>query len=108
MFPRHLGYQFAILATFCALAIFLFPAANGPYSAVHGPVTALLSFRAKLKLCLGLALAISQLSGRMVRDGFVALGAAREKAMLPNSVIPERISVLRCSHLGSSPQIGPC
>jgi hypothetical protein len=41
---------FAVLAVFCVLMIFFFPSAQGPYCAVHGPVTALLSVRAAISL----------------------------------------------------------
>jgi hypothetical protein len=64
MIPRHLGYQFTIFAIFCTVAIFVFPAGSGSYSAVHGPVTALLSLRANLKLWLGMAGAELQLARR--------------------------------------------
>jgi hypothetical protein len=40
----------AVLAAFCVLVVFFFPALQGPYPAVHGPVTALLSLRAALRL----------------------------------------------------------
>lgn len=40
----------ALVAAFCVLGIFLFPVMDGPYSAVHGPVTALLSIRAAARL----------------------------------------------------------
>ncbi len=36
----------AVLAALCVLTTFFFPAMQGPYSAVHGPVTALLAARA--------------------------------------------------------------
>gem|GEM_PF-1777607 len=38
------------IAVISVLAIFLFPATQGPYSVVHGPVTALLSVRAAVGL----------------------------------------------------------
>ena len=40
----------AVLAVFCVLVVFFFPALQGPYPAVHGPVTALLSLRAAARL----------------------------------------------------------
>lgn len=42
----------AIVAVFCVLGIFFFPVINGPgpYSVVHGPVTALLSIQAAVRL----------------------------------------------------------
>ena len=96
MFPRDLGYEFAILAVICTVAIFLFPMARGSYSAVHGPVTALLSLRAKLKLWLGIALAALHLLGRMQREPFASLLAAWQELLLPQAVPPGQISVLRC------------
>jgi hypothetical protein len=40
----------AVVAVLCVLTIFFFPAMNGPYCVVHGPVTALLSIRASATL----------------------------------------------------------
>ena len=42
----------AVVAVLCVLGIFFFPVMNGPgpYSAVHGPVTALLSIRTAVRL----------------------------------------------------------
>lgn len=37
---------FALVSVLCVLTVFLFPALQGPYSAVHGPVTAFQSARA--------------------------------------------------------------
>jgi hypothetical protein len=52
----------AVVAVLCVLAIFFFPAMQGPYCVVHGPVTALLSIRAAATLRL-----------RIVRSGLTAL-----------------------------------
>jgi hypothetical protein len=55
---KHLfGHQLAIVTMLCIVGIFLFPVAIGPYPAVHGPGTALLAFRAAMKLRLAIALA---------------------------------------------------
>lgn len=43
---NRIGLVLALLAVFCVLAVFLCHSMQGPYSAVHGPVTALLSVRA--------------------------------------------------------------
>jgi len=43
---NRVGFVLALLAVFCVLAVFLCHSMQGPYSAVHGPVTALLSVRA--------------------------------------------------------------
>jgi hypothetical protein len=53
----HLGYELAIVAIICVLSIFLCPAAAGPYSAVHGPVSALQAIRNFMKLCCAMAMA---------------------------------------------------
>ena len=50
MFTDRLGCSLAGLAVLCVLSIFFFPAAQGPYPVVHGPVTALLSIRAAAAL----------------------------------------------------------
>ena len=44
------GSQLAVLSVFCILTIFFFPGMQGPYSAVHGPVTALQAARAATRL----------------------------------------------------------
>lgn len=51
-----------VVAVLCVLTIFFFPAMEGPYCAVHGPVTALLSIRASATLRM-----------RIVRSGLTVL-----------------------------------
>lgn len=53
-----------VIAVFCVLTIFFFPAMQGPYSVVHGPVTALLSIRAAA----GLRMAIVRAGLSVVRS----------------------------------------
>ena len=48
------GSPLALVTVFCVLAIFFFPAASGPYSAIHGPVTALLAVRAAARVRLSI------------------------------------------------------
>ena len=50
MTPGRVACGMAVLAVLCVLGIFFFPVVDGPYSAVHGPVTALLSIRAAARL----------------------------------------------------------
>jgi hypothetical protein len=95
MIPRHLGYEFIIFAIVCTVAIFAFPAATGSYSAVHGPVTALLSLRARLKLWLGMAVAALQWA-RVIPISFSAQRTARQMILLSQSVPPEQSTILRC------------
>ncbi len=64
----------AIVAVLCVLGIFFFPVMNGPgpYSAVHGPVTALLSIRAAVRL----RMIIVQTGLDAIRGWFGCIGAA--------------------------------
>lgn len=53
MIVRRLGWELAVLATLvvlCVAVVFFFPAMDGPYSAVNGPVTALQSAQAAARL----------------------------------------------------------
>ena len=50
MTPGRLACGFALIAVLSVLGIFFFPVSQGPYAAVHGPVTALLSIRAAARL----------------------------------------------------------
>lgn len=56
---RRLGNELAVLAIVGTVAIFLFPAVAGPYSIVHGPVTALRAMRAWLLLLIALTLTLA-------------------------------------------------
>lgn len=96
MFPRNLGYEFAILVVICTVAIFLFPAARGSYSAVHGPVTALLTLRVKLRLWLSIVLAALRVASYIRRNCSADWLAVRQQVILPQAVTIEDVSVLRC------------
>jgi hypothetical protein len=96
MIPRHLGYEFIIFAIVCTVALFVFPAATGSYCAVHGPVTALLSLRAKLKLWIGMAFCAQQLAARTAPLKVAAEHAVRHMNLLAQSVPPEQSTILRC------------
>jgi hypothetical protein len=50
MTPGRIACVLAVFAVVCVLATFFFPGIEGPYPAVHGPVTALLSIRAAARL----------------------------------------------------------
>jgi hypothetical protein len=50
MTPGRVGCELALLAVLCVLSIFLFPAVQGPYCAVHGPVSSLQSLRSARRL----------------------------------------------------------
>ena len=72
---------FAVLAVLCVLTMFFFPAVEGPYCAVHGPVTALLSIRASATLRL-----------RIVRSGLTALRGRLHRAHPAQArLVPSRL-----------------
>ena len=50
LFSRRLKPELSVMVILCTLGIFLFSAPVGPYSAVHGPVTALRALRASVLL----------------------------------------------------------
>jgi len=55
-------YELTFVTVICVLMMFFFPAMAGPYSAVHGPATALRAARAAAQLVTAFALLVS-LSG---------------------------------------------
>jgi hypothetical protein len=50
MIRGRIAGELAVLFAFCVLALLFFHATQGPYSAVHGPVTVLESMRAAARL----------------------------------------------------------
>lgn len=93
MMRRHLGYELALVAILCTLAIFLFPAVAGPYPIVHGPATALRAMRAWLLLLVALTLALVGVA-RLVAT---RLGLAVGFNLILERIDPlEQSSVLRC------------
>ena len=53
MILRRIGWELAVVAVLvvlCVAVVFFFPAMDGPYSAVNGPVTALQSAQAAARL----------------------------------------------------------
>ena len=93
---RQLSYEFALVAILCTVALFLFPAVQGPYSAVHGPVTALLSLKAKVFLCLALLLAAMHLLTSCVAVCYLARRIPLDGLFFLVSFDSEHAAVLRC------------
>ena len=50
MILSRIGWELTVLGLLCIAAIFFFPAVQGPYSAVNGPVTALQSAQSAARL----------------------------------------------------------
>jgi hypothetical protein len=94
----RVGCFLAFVALLSVLAIFFFPAMQGPYSVVNGPVTALLSARAAA----GVRTAIVQARLYALNVWFCAAFVATSWAFLvlislwDSRFLPERASVLRC------------
>ncbi len=93
---RHFRFEFALLAILCATAIFFFPAVQGSYSAVHGPVTALRSLKTRLSLWLALALVAVRILGCHLSGYAEMLRISPREGVIPRASIPENAAVLRC------------
>jgi hypothetical protein len=101
MTPGRVACGLALLAVFCVLGIFFFPVMNGPYSAVHGPVTALLSIRAAARLRMTIVRAgITAIRGWFDRLGMASTALSwtslQTAAAGPNSLLADLGIVLRC------------
>lgn len=55
-------HGWAVLLVLCTLLLLLCPAASGPYSATHGPVTALRNLHLWVLVCVSLLVAAKALS----------------------------------------------
>jgi hypothetical protein len=88
----------AVVAVICVLAVFFFPAMQGPYSAVHGPVTALLSARAAGNLRATITHAALNalhvwLTSALFLTFWTAVVLIKEQSACP---LAESSSILRC------------
>lgn len=72
----RMEYWLAVIAVLCVLTIFFFPAMEGPYPVVHGPVTALLSIRAA-----------AALRARIMRGGLSALRNRLHRAFVSMTLL---------------------
>jgi hypothetical protein len=91
----RIGCELALLAVFCVLTIFLFPAMQGPYSAVNGPVTALQAARAAACLRIAIQSAFRSLSHLLIASLFLSWMSLRDTKLHP-AIAPEFITILRC------------
>ena len=95
---RGIAYALVLIAIFCVLAVFFFPTLEGPYSAVNGPVTALLSARAAAGLrsaivCAGLT-GLPLWFVQSIAVFFVVLFIVAESVPIDESA--GQASILRC------------
>jgi len=97
MIPGRGGCELAVLAVLGVLTIFLFPALQGPYSAVHGPATALQAARAASRL----QNAIVQGACRSLGNCLISPLVVFSWMSLPETgfqavTLPECTTILRC------------
>jgi len=94
---QPLANWLAILAVASILGLFLFPVARGPYSAVHGPVTALSSLRAGTCLRWAIAAAaLGRLGYALVSWLFLFLLVDLKDFPIPSFFPPVYETILRC------------
>jgi len=92
----RIACKLAMLAVVCVLTIFLFPAMQGPYSAVNGPVTALQAARTAIRLRKAMMQsALQSLGYKLATPDFFSWMLIYEAE--PHSAsLPGCTSVLRC------------
>ena len=97
MISEGMGYELAAVAIGSVLLVSLFPSAAGPYSAVHGPVTALRSAQAATSL--RSVIVASAVSIPFTLRANFRLGAGLDRKVRERRVdlrSPERSSMRRC------------
>jgi membrane-associated protease RseP (regulator of RpoE activity) len=97
MIAGRIGCELALVAVVCVLTIFLFPAVQGPYSVVNGPVTALQAIRTAARM----RKLIMQAAFRFLRNGLISPLAFLGWMSLPQTgfhlvALPECNAILRC------------
>ena len=95
--PSRLRRELSLVVLVCTLGIFLFPGATGPYSGVHGPVTALLALRQALKAFWSIVLAALRRAPMLqTQRALLAILGSLLLAPLPAVARPHDATVLRC------------
>jgi hypothetical protein len=92
----RIGCELAVVAVFCVLTVFLFPAIQGPYSAVNGPVTALQSARAALRLRTAIVQAACRMLGNLRILPEISSWMNRLQLELPSGALLDGPTILRC------------
>lgn len=97
MISRRIGYKVAVVVVFSVLSIFLFPTVQGPYSAIHGPVTALRAVRGAASLRLAILAAAVTVSS-VFRVGSLEVLSSFELFGSEFRAVPpsESSTILRC------------
>lgn len=93
----RIGCELAVVAVLCVLTIFFFPAMQGPYPVVHGPVTAFQAARSALRVQIAIVHAALNSQG----DSRISPLAVLSSTSLPTTESeatgsPEHSTILRC------------
>jgi hypothetical protein len=97
MIPGRIGCELALVAVLCVLTIFLFPAMQGPYSVVNGPVTALQATRAAARMRkLIVQAALKSLWNRLTSPLAVMSWTSLRESGFYSVAVPESNTILRC------------
>ena len=98
MISGHIGCELAVLTVLCVLMIFFFPVMQGPYSVVHGPVTALQAARAAARLRIIIVQGALNSQGNFLISPLVTLSSwmLLSQAEFRSVSVPEYNTILRC------------
>ena len=98
MISGHIGCELAVLTVLCVLMIFFFPVMQGPYSVVHGPVTALQAARAAARLRIIIVQGALNSLGNFLISPLVTLSSwiLLSQAEFRSVSVPEYNTILRC------------
>ncbi len=91
---RHAAANTAVAVLLCVMAMFLHPVAHGPYSAVHGPTTALRSL-SKLWLLALAAVAVVFSPGLLGLSAYARAACHAGAAFAGSGLTPKHLP-LRC------------
>lgn len=90
-------HEVSFLILICVLSLFFFPAAEGPYPAVHGPVTALQAMRFSVRLQNAIAAVLSCVSPTPIAAGAGSFSSmAVRQANLAGRDPGATTTILRC------------
>ena len=98
MISGHIRCELAVLTVLCVLMIFFFPVMQGPYSVVHGPVTALQAARAAARLRIIIVQGAQNTLGNFLISPLVTLSSwiLLSQAEFRSVSVPEYNTILRC------------
>lgn len=97
MISGRIRCELAVVVILCILVIVFFPAMQGPYSVVHGPVTALQAVRAALRVQAAIVQAALNSHSTFRLAPLTALSGISFPTGKSESLrLPEHKTILRC------------